>query len=469
MLVQLLQSLQISLKDPFVIRGAITLIILLSIPLFFVIQSGNVQKTRRRLRSLQRLGLTTSNMEDQYNPKFGLPPAAPVDGPARIKAMYLHPIKSCGHVEVDRALLTKAGFMFDRCFALATRIANSDDPAASKWRFISQRTKPLMSQIKIELWLPHKNSDLHDPLVQSGGCLVATFEDPDLPSWINRVETLLYTWDLSARPQISFIVPLNVTSSQAEEFQVKLKTFGIHSRDARGLDMGGIPSIATALPKLKKFLEIPQDHSLTIFRCTPDTMTLTNLNLAPLEHIGSPSVHGYTDQQPVNINSLSSVQAVSALLPTENQPMNALRFRANIWIENAAAYEEETWKRFRILSKTNGTKPRATVEPTLSVVCRTSRCTMPNVNLETGRFDTEKPLPGKKRGKAQPSTALVQYRTVETGNKSALGYLGMHCVPEDRSLKEAEGQEAGLYVEVGDEIEVLERGAHLYGSTANDY
>ncbi|KAJ5380759.1 uncharacterized protein N7496_003187 [Penicillium cataractarum] len=408
-------------------------------------------------------------MEDQYNPKFGIPPAAPVDGQVRIKAIYLHPIKSCGPVEVDRAVLTKTGFMYDRCFALATRAVNSNDPAASKWRFISQRTKPLMSQIKIELCVPHKNSDSHDSLVQSGGCLVVTFEDPDSPSWIDRVETLFYTWNLSARPHLSFIVPLNVTAAQAEESQVKMKPFGIHSREAKGLDMGGISSISTALPKLKKFLDIPQDQSLTLFKCTPDTMTPTNLNLAPLEHIGSPAVHGYTDQQPVNINSLSSVHAVSALLPTENQPMNALRFRANIWIENAPAYEEETWKRFRILSKGNGTKPRASLEATLSVVCRTSRCTMPNVNPETGRFDTENPLPGKKRGKAQPSTALVQYRTVETGNKSALGYLGMHCVPEDKSLNEAEGQEAGLYVEVGDEIEVLERGAHLYGSTANDY
>ncbi|KAF3388382.1 hypothetical protein F1880_003736 [Penicillium rolfsii] len=408
-------------------------------------------------------------MADQYDPKYGLSPGTTVDGSPRIKAIYLHPVKSCGPVEVDRALLTKTGFMYDRCFALATRTVNSDDAVTSKWRFISQRTKPLMSQIKEELWLPHEKSDLQDPLVQSGGCVVLTFKDPDQPSWIDRVGTFFNSWACSAKPQISFIVPLNVTATQAKEFQVKMTTFMIHSRDAKGLDVGTIPSIATALPKLKRYLEIPEDQSLTLFKCTPDTLTLTDRNLAPLEHIGTPALHGYTDQQPININSLSSVHAVSAQLPTENQPLNALRFRANIWIINSPAYEEETWKRFRILPKSGSAQPRARTAPTLSVVCRTSRCTMPNVDPESGNFNTDNPLPGKKRGKPQPSTTLVKYRTVETGNNAALGYLGMHCVPEDRNFREVEEQEVGVYVEVGDEIEVLERGVHLYGSTGNDY
>lgn len=94
---------------------------------------------------------------------------------------------------------------------------------------------------------------------------------------------------------------------------------------------------------------------------------------------------------------------------------------------------------------------------------------MPNVDTGTGTFETDRPPEGKKKGKPQPSTTLVDYRTVETGNNSALGYLGMHCVPEDRDLEDAEAQEKGLYVEVGDEIEVLETGVHLYGSTKDDY
>ncbi|KAJ5855414.1 uncharacterized protein N7529_009358 [Penicillium soppii] len=468
MLLQLLRSFDISLSDA-LIRIALVSIIVLGIGLAVVIQFGNVQTAHRRLRHLERLGSITSNMTDQYDSKFGLPPNTANDGPVRIKSLYLHPVKSCGPIEVDRALLTKTGFMYDRCFALATETINRDNPAASKWSFISQRTKPMMSLIKTELWLPHKESNPYDPLVQSRGCVVMTFEDPDIPNWANRVETFFHTWDVFAKPQVSFIIPLHMTATQIEESQTKLKTFGIHSRDAMGLDLGGVPSITAALPKLKRFLRIPEGQSLTLFRCTPDTLTRTDKNLAPLKHIGTPALHGYTDQQPININSLSSVHAVSALLPIENQPMDALRFRANIWITGAPAFEEETWKRYAILPKSGSTQPRASVAPAFSVVCRTSRCTMPNVDPGKGTFDADIPPPEKKRGKPQPSTTLVQYRTVETGNKAALGYLGMHCVPEDWTLKMAEEQKIGLYVQVGDEIEVLERGTHLYGSTGDDY
>jgi hypothetical protein len=94
---------------------------------------------------------------------------------------------------------------------------------------------------------------------------------------------------------------------------------------------------------------------------------------------------------------------------------------------------------------------------------------MPNVNPGTGMPEADLPPAGKKKGTPQPSTALKKYRTVETGNPAALGYLGMHCVPEDSSFEEAISKHTDLYVEVGDEIEIIETGSHLYGSTAHDY
>lgn len=461
----MLRRLPGMLEASTIIYGATALALLLSL---VVIRTGSSATVRKRLAHLRKHGVSTSNMKDQYDSKFDVPEDASINGPVRVKAIYIHPVKSCGPIEVDRALLTKTGFMFDRCFVLATEVADTDGKG-SRWRFISQRTKPTMSQIQTELWLPHEKSNPHDPLAQAGGCLVLSFDDPDPPGWISRLEAFLHTWNPFAIPRLFFIVPLQPTYAQIDEFQIGLKAFGILSRDGKGLDMGRIPSVATALPKLKKFLRIPEHQSLTLLRCTSDTLTRTNKNLAPLEYIGSPAVHGYTDQQPININSLSSVHAVSALLPQENQPLNALRFRANIWIAGARAYEEEAWKRYRILPKSANRNTRANVAPTFSVVCRTSRCTMPNVNPDTGLFDADIPPPDKEKGKPQPSTTLVECRTVESGNKGALGYLGMHCVPEDRGLEEAKEQKAALYVEVGDEVEVLERGVHLYGSTSEAY
>lgn len=467
MLLQILQHLQGNVNASTIIHGAWALILPLTLGLAVGIRNGNAQTTRRQLRHLQNLGLPTSNMADQYDPRFAKPEGTEIDGPVRIKAIYLHPIKSCGSVEVNRALLTKSGFMYDRCFALATEVKNPE--GSTKWRFISQRTKPNMSLVKTEIWLPHKESDRDDPIVRAGGCVVVTFPDPDTPTWTSRLEAMSLMRSPSANTQISFVVPLEPTSAQIKQFGMELKAFTIHSRDAEGLDMGKIPSVAAGLSKLRKFLRIAEHEGFKLLKCTPDTLARTDKNLAPLKYIGSPAVHGYTDQQPININSLSSIHAVSAMLPPENQPLNALRFRANIWVTGTPAFEEETWKRYRILPKPLSTQPRARVTPTLSVVCRTSRCTIPNVDPNKGTFDTDIPPPDKKRGKPQPSTTLVDNRTVETGNKAALGYIGMHCVPEDRSFEEAQYQESGLFVEVGDEIDIFERGEHLYGSTWNEY
>jgi uncharacterized protein YcbX len=156
------------------------------------------------------------------------------------------------------------------------------------------------------------------------------------------------------------------------------------------------------------------------------------------------------------------------MLPAEAQPLNALRFRANIWIEGAPAFAEEQWKRFRILHRQSAQVAKAPPVPTMSVVCRTSRCTLPNVDPDTGDISYERGAPHQKRGNPQPSTALVEYRTIENGNKAALGYLGMHCVPEETSFRDGtDGSES--FIEVGDRLEILELGSHTYGSTGNDY
>ncbi|KAM0557983.1 hypothetical protein ACHAPJ_005148 [Fusarium lateritium] len=418
----------------------------------------------KELRELQQEGISSSNMEDQTDPKYDVPEGTTSNGPIRVKALFIHPIKSCAPVELDRALLQKTGFAWDRSFALATEVTRPESEGGPIWRFISQRTKPLMSQIKTEIWLRHDGTtDGRDPLVLSSGCLVFKFPDPDPLTWLDQLKLVLF----SHTKEVSAIVPLHPTERQQDEYKMDMKPFTIHSREAKGLDMGKVPSVAAALPKLKRFLNTPDNQNLTLLHCTPNTLVLTEKNLAPLEHIGEPAVHGYTDQQPINVNSLASVHEVSALLPKENQPLNALRFRANIWITGAPAFDEESWKRYRVVPR----RPDdvGSVSPTVSVVCRTSRCTLPNVNPLTGKFDTDIPGPDKKRGRAQPSTTMVKHRTVEDGNPKALGYIGMHCVPEDRSLKEAQDEGEGLYVYAGDEIEVLERGTHLYGSTGGDY
>lgn len=435
----------------------------LLLPLFAILlRCGNMYRAQSCLRGLERINVMRSNMEDQFDSKYAISEQSPSEDPIRVKALFIHPVKSCGGVEVQRAVITKTGLFYDRVFAIAAEHEDPGDRSKLQWKFLSQRTKPAMSQIKAEIWLPKTNGS--KSAGGGGGFAVLKFKNPDTPSWLDRAATIFYNINIGAVPEVTCVLPLQLPDPGTAQ----MRTFKIHGRDAKGLDMSYDPGVVAVLPKLRKFLGIRPDRGFSIMRCTPDTMVPTKRDLAPLAHIGTASSHGYTDSQPVNINSLSSVHAVSALLPVENQPLDALRFRANIWFSGRPAYDEESWKRCRFVCRDSGSQKQRCVSPCLSIVSRTSRCTMPNVNLRTGTFETDKPLANKSKGKPQPSATLVAHRMVENSS-SALGYLGMQSVPEDRDLEEGASRGRDVCIEVGDEIEVIERGVHYEGSTANEY
>jgi uncharacterized protein YcbX len=416
--------------------------------------------SKKKLKHLQNVVINTgSNLYDETDIRYDKPANDSSPSSVRIKALCIHPIKSCRPIEVRRALLTKTGFAYDRHFSFATEKTPGD------WRFISQRTKPGMALIEQQLWLPHAASDPEHESVKMAGCLVVFFPDPDPPSILARATAALENGQWSAQPHVSFTVPLKPTAEQIDKWGLRIKSFGVQERKSTGIDYSDIPAVAAVLPKLKRYLQIPERENLTLMACTPDTFAPADTNLAPLEHIGTPTTLCYTDEQPLHIINLPSVHAASKLLPPENQPLSARRFRPNIFVTGAPAYSEETWKRFRILSRGKRS------EISMSVVCRTARCTMPNVEPNTGQISYEDPPPGRKKGKPQPSTTLVEHRMVEDKqvNPIALGYMGVHCVIEDSSFGNSAGGRDEVYVEVGDEVEVFETGIHRWGSTAHAY
>ncbi|GAB7336286.1 hypothetical protein MBLNU13_g09037t1 [Cladosporium sp. NU13] len=406
---------------------------------------------------------TGSNLDDETDRKYEKAEDDSTTGSVRIKALCIHPIKSCRPIEVKRALLTKTGFAYDRCFSFAIEKTPGD------WRFLSQRTKPGMALIEQRLWLPHADSNPDHASVKSGGVLAVSFPDPDPPSTLARARAVLETGELSAQPQVTFTVPLRPTPEQIDDWGLRIKAFGVQERKSSGLDYSDVPAFAAVLPKLRHYLQLSAKENLTLMACTPDTLAPADTNLAPLEHIGTPSKLCYTDEQPLHIINLPSVHAVSELLPPENQPLSARRFRPNIFVTGAPAYSEETWKRFRVLPQ--GSRSKTVAPPSMSVVCRTARCTMPNVEPHSGHISYENPPPGRKRGKPQPSTTVAEYRMVEDKrvNPIALGYMGMHCVIEDSTFGKGASGDDEVYVQVGDEIEVFETGIHRWGSTAHDY
>jgi uncharacterized protein YcbX len=110
--------------------------------------------------------------------------------------------------------------------------------------------------------------------------------------------------------------------------------------------------------------------------------------------------------------------------------LNALRFRANVYVTGPPAFDEDTWTRARI------TSPKSDSGIDLHVSARATRCKLPNVDPETGIADRN-----------EPGTTMRKYRVVDEGSKSAC--LGMMVTP----LGDGE-------VRVGDDVEVLETGVH---------
>ena len=239
-------------------------------------------------------------------------------------------------------MLSKSGFAHDRCFAFAAQDGEGE------WKFISQRTKPQMAMISQELWVPHDGCDPNLPYVKVGGCVVVSFPDPDKWSMTKHIKAMFEIWTIFVKPQVRFVIPL-LHADSGETIELKLKNFRIHNQTASGLDLGALHSVVAYQSKLQRFLNLPPGSNVTILRSTPRTLVRTERNLAPLSNIGTPALHGYTDQQPVHLINISSVHEVSELLPPENQPLDAFRFRANIYLAGAPAFSEENWKQFRIL------------------------------------------------------------------------------------------------------------------------
>jgi uncharacterized protein YcbX len=147
-------------------------------------------------------------------------------------------------------------------------------------------------------------------------------------------------------------------------------------------------------------------------------------------------------QYPVHIMNLASVHDVASHLPRkeglynmQSPLLNALRFRANIYVTGPPAFHEDDWAKARISSP----KQSSSETPLdLHISCRTTRCKLPNVDPETGEADRNEPL-----------STLRSYRIIDEGSKNPC--LGMMVTPLGDGV-----------VRVGDYVEVVDTGKHFF-------
>ncbi|KAJ9629828.1 hypothetical protein H2203_002209 [Taxawa tesnikishii (nom. ined.)] len=246
--------------------------------------------------------------------------------------------------------------------------------------------------------------------------------------------TKLAKRDWNVEPTINFKLPLLPTAEHMREKCYTRERMQIWKDNPEAINMTSeIPP--PVLAQLKYVLGV--SNSLAIFRADPLKSREILRNAPRREEAGyQPSVD-FADAYPIHMLGLSSVRAIHPLLPKDDARshtpgLDALRFRANIYLTGASAFAEDHWKQIRV------------GDSLYHVSCRTARCALVNVDQKTGEADRQEPL-----------KTLIEHRQIDEGARPH-SCLGMQVVPLLRDPGKAES------IRVGDVVEVMETGGHFY-------
>ena len=478
--------------------GVLLTLLLVATPLVYNIYNSSYHPSSSTQRAspipgCRRFGLPEgqSNLKDQYN-------QANTKRTARIKGLFTYPIKSCRGIELPASEVDSTGLKYDRMFVFAQMHSKQASPEPisepssdwmHEWRFITARELPRLALVKTELWVPDLRKPAPTPspghvrhisdetplgdrvrsrsrkgtvVLESagidadrdrrqsvpfaatewrsnGGCLVISFPfGPDFNPLGLRTET------------VTIKVPLAPTLERAEAKGFTSEDVTVWKDCPQAMNITNeIP--ARDLEKLRYFLGVSKP--LGLFRKDESHLRPVTRSL-PEDLADGRFEIGFADSYSAHILNLASVRALDASLPDDASMKNRLdarRFRANIYIEGTEAFEEDRWKRAafgRCIQPRvdfSGERGRASLSaaygdtPTPGKAeflfgCGTSRCTLPNVDPDTGIKDKNEPY----------KTLMRTRKTIPSQPKGA--FLGMQILPL---------LEYGI-ISVGDEVKVVE-------------
>ncbi|KAF2684499.1 hypothetical protein K458DRAFT_338639 [Lentithecium fluviatile CBS 122367] len=375
-----------------------------------------------------------SNLSDQYAKKHASGGEPTASNPWTVKALFIYPLKSCAPVELEKSDVIQTGLRYDRQFTFAqqvTSLPNLDGQVTSEWVFSTQRTFPRLAKVEAEVWVPDPSSSHYDPeseWVKSEGCLAVRFPfTPDSDFTLQGLKNCgkMLAAKLAGRPEpmLEFRVPFNPTKEKIERMRYTKEKVKIWNDYPVALNMGSeVPYEIMA--KLKYTLGVT--NPLTLFRIDTEGYREVYKNAPKKQDVGFQTIIGMQDSYPLHIMNLASVHHISSNLPSGSPPLSVLRYRPNIIVTGPPPFSEDSWTKARIGGRT------------YHISCRTTRCKLPNVDPDIGIADRN-----------QPGSTMLKYRVIDQGSKSAC--LGMQV----SVLEEGE-------VGVGDGVEVLDTGEHLF-------
>ncbi|KAK1831376.1 putative molybdenum ion binding protein [Podospora conica] len=382
-------------------------------------------------------------------------PGADKTLPARLRSLWIYPIKSCKGIELTESRVLPTGLEFDRLFTFAQLKSpfpvRLDTPEEEKsrhqWHFITQREYPLLATIQVDLFVPDltkiRGHEAQDDDASSEAFIVLRFPWVDR-GWLGNLAWLVAKLSRGWRALPEKEVVLPVAFPDADEIEERRYSFDevtIWRQPVTALNM------ESELPReLRLYLGV--SNKLGIFRIDPARLRPI-YRCAPAEaEAGYQPCVGFQDAYPLHLLNLSSVRDLESKIPKDDdlRHLDPRRFRANLIIDGPAAYEEDSWKEIRFTPAPSSVRGAAE-SPRFHVSCRTVRCKLPNVDPDTGF-----------RHPAEPDRAMRKHREVDEGAKGK-GCLGMQLTPlyDEPDAPMLEG-----WLEVGMGVEVLGTGEHLY-------
>ncbi|KEF59052.1 uncharacterized protein A1O9_03895 [Exophiala aquamarina CBS 119918] len=368
-----------------------------------------------------------SNLLDEYDQKYFksvTAPHTPETDKWRVKALFIHPIKSCAPVELSSADIDGAGFTWDRKFAFAellkpqTRLDASEAEKEPRWTFRTLRTPGYekLVHVKPEIWLPVETQRHPGGSLEGTGFLIIRYPYTPSGGFAPLTRLLISLGLLPA--ETSFRVPL--TPPQNHRYPIEQVT--IWRDSPNWLNYGlHVPS------SLSVYLGV--SNPMTLFRVEPKSYREVYRCAPRREQLGYQSVVGFADAYPVNLLNISSVHDIGDKIKSSIPRFSARRFRPNILVAGPNAYNEDDWKKIRVGSHV------------FFCACHTVRCKLPNVDPDTAE-----------RHPVEPDKTLKSFRCIDDGDPLN-ACLGLQLVPAESDT---------FSIQIGDEIEILERGEHHY-------
>ena len=344
----------------------------------------------------------------------------------KVKALFIYPIKSCAPVELTSSKVDGTGLAWDRKFAWAellkpqTRLDASEEEKSPVWTFRTLRAPGYekLALVKPEVWITDESNPRRDDSSTENKGAILIIRYPNIPSGflapLDRLAISLGLFPTERAFQVPLDPPPNHNYPSEDVIIWKNKprwlNYGVHVPD-----------------DFRHYLGV--ENPLTLFRVDPASYREVHRNAPTQANLGyQPSV-GFADAYPVHLLNLASVRDVAARVKEDIPSFSARRFRSNILVTGPSAYDEDAWKRVRIGREE------------FHCACHTVRCRLPNVDPDSAE-----------RHPVEPDKTLKSFRCIDDGDpKNAC--LGLMLVP---------AKERGVVVEVGQGVEVLERGVHHY-------